>query len=268
MRFFLVLLCFFGVAHAQLLTNKGGELPLQSIQTPHFRVLHPPRLETFSRRVAAAAELIRTRVLGIVGNDPGLTYILVNDETDNFNGFAVPGPYPFIRVYATFPRPTDIGAQWQDAMHALVAHEFTHVAHLTTRDDLRQNLRSIFGAVPGLLEARVPPAWLVEGWAIYVESMLTSGGRVQDSAVRTLRAQMARAGKFPSLTDAGIGVNEDYPFGNTRYAFGAGFVPFLISEFGEQALIQAIKRYNQRLTFADAWREVTQTSLETLWATW
>lgn len=268
MRFFLVLLCFFGVAHAQLLGNKGGELPLNVIQTPHFRVLHPPRLEVFSRRVAAAAELVRVAVLGIIGNDPGLTYILVNDETDDFNGFAVPGPYPFIRVYATFPRPTDIGAQWQDAMHVLVAHEFTHVAHLTTRDDLRQSLRGIFGAVPGLLEARVPPAWFVEGWAVYVESTLTSGGRVQDSAVRTLRAQLARVGKFPSLTDAGIGVNEDYPFGNTRYAFGAGFVAFLIERFGEQTLKQAVKLYNQRLTFADAWREVAQTSLEALWAEW
>jgi hypothetical protein len=268
MRFLLVLLCFFGMAHAQLLTGKGAELPLQTIQTPHFSVLHPPRLEVFARRVAAAAEAIRTGVLGVVGNDPGRTSILVNDETDDFNGFAVPGPYPFIRVYATFPRPTDIGAQWQDAMHVLVAHEFTHVAHLTTRDGLRQSLRGIFGAVPGLLEARVPPAWFVEGYAVYVESKLTSGGRVQDSAVRTLRAQMARAGKFPSLTDAGIGVNEDYPFGNTRYAFGAGFVPFLVERFGEATLRRVIALYNQRITFGDTWREVTGQSLEALWATW
>jgi hypothetical protein len=263
-----ILLCFFGVAHAQLLTGKGAELPLQTIQTPHFSVLHPPRLETFSRRVAAAAETIRAGVLGVVGNDPGRTYILVNDETDDFNGFAVPGPYPFIRVYATFPRPTDIGAQWQDAMHALIAHEFTHVAHLTTRDDLRQSLRGIFGAVPGLLEARVPPAWFVEGYAVYVESKLTSGGRVQDSAVKTLRAQMARAGTFPGLTDASIGVNEDYPFGNTRYAYGAGFVPFLVDKFGEATIRRVIALYNQRITFADAWHEITQTSLETLWTTW
>jgi WD40-like Beta Propeller Repeat len=267
-RGLLVLLCFFGMAHAQLLTGKGAELPLKTIQTPHFSVLHPPRLEVFSRRVAAAAEAIRAGVLGVVGNDPGRTYILVNDETDDFNGFAVPGPYPFIRVYATFPRPTDIGAQWQDAMHALVAHEFAHVAHLTTRDGLRQSLRGIFGAVPGLLEARVPPAWFVEGYAIYLESKLTSGGRVQDSAVRTLRAQMARAGKFPSLTDAGIGVNEDYPFGNTRYAYGAGFVPFLIERFGEATIRRAIALYNQHLTFADAWREVTNQSLESLWTAW
>ncbi len=264
----LLILLFCSSAKAQLLTGKGAELPLQVVKTPHFEVLHPPRLETFARRVAAAAEKMRSAVLGTVGNDPGRTFIVVNDETDDFNGFAVPGPYPFIRVFATFPRPTDIGAQWQDAMHALVTHEFTHVAHLSTRDDLRNSLRSIFGAVPGILEARVPPAWFVEGYAVYLETKLTSGGRAQDSGIRTLRAQMARAGVFPSLSEAGIGVNEEYPFGNTRYAFGAGFVTFLVERFGEPTIRQVIRLYNQRLTFAEAWQEITQTSLISLWADW
>jgi hypothetical protein len=125
---------FVSTSSAQVLSGKGAELPLQTVVTPHFRVLHPPRLERFARKVASAAELVREGVIGTVGNDPGLTYILVNDETDDFNGFALPGPYPFIRVYATFPRPTDIGVQFQDVMVQLVGHEFTHVAHLTTRD--------------------------------------------------------------------------------------------------------------------------------------
>jgi hypothetical protein len=268
LRFAMILFLFFASAEAQLLTGKGAELPLAVVKTPHFEVLHPPRLQGFARRVAAAAEKMRSAVVGVVGNDPGRTFIVVNDETDDFNGFAVPGPYPFIRVFATFPRPTDIGAQWQDAMHALVTHEFTHVAHLSTRDDLRNGLRSIFGAVPGILEARVPPAWFVEGFAVYLETKLTSGGRAQDSGIRTLRAQMARANVFPSLSDAGLGVNEDYPFGNTRYAFGAGFVAFLAERFGEVTIRQVIALYNQRLTFADAWQEITQSSLSSLWADW
>ncbi len=267
-RFLMLFLLFCSSAQAQLLTGKGAELPLQSIQTPHFDVLHPARLEGFARRVAAAAEKMRSGVIETVGNDPGRTFILVNDETDDFNGFAVPGPYPFIRVFATFPRPTDIGAQWQDAMHALMTHEFAHVAHLSTRDDLRNTLRGIFGAVPGLLEARVPPAWFLEGYAVYLETKFTSGGRAKDSAVRTLRAQMARAGVFPSLSDAGVGVNEDYPFGNTRYVFGAGFVAFLAERFGEATIRQAIALYNLRLSFADAWFELTKQSLGSLWAIW
>ena len=194
----LVLIFWLSNANAQLLSGKGVAAPLQVIATPHFRVLHPPPLESYARRVAAAAERIRTGVLAVVGNDPGLTYILVGDETDDFNGYALPGPYPFIRVYASFPTPSDIGAKWQDALVALVGHEFTHVAHLSTRDPVRQALRGVFGAVPGVLEARVPPAWFVEGYAIYLESTVTTGGRVTDSATRTLRRSMARAGRFPS----------------------------------------------------------------------
>ncbi len=268
LRFLLVFLLFCMPARAQLLTGKGGELPLAVIKTPHFDVIHPPRLEGFARRVAAAAERMRNGVLEIVGNDPSRTFIVVNDETDDFNGFAVPGPYPFIRVFATFPRPTDIGAQWQDAMLALVSHEFAHVAHLSTRDDLRNGLRSIFGAVPGLLEARVPPAWFVEGYAVYLEGKLTTGGRVQDSGIRTLRAQIAREGKFPSLAEAGIESYDEYPFGNTRYVFGSGFVAFLIERFGEATIRQVIRVYNQRLAFSDAWFDITKQSLTSLWAIW
>ena len=264
----LLLVVWLSSANAQLLSGKGALAPLQVVSTPHFRVLHPPFLEVYARRVAAAAERIRGGVLAVVGNDPGLTYILVGDETDDFNGYAVPGPYPFIRVYASFPDPSDIGAQWQDVLVALVGHEFTHVAHLSTRDPLREGLRGVFGAVPGLLEARVPPAWFVEGYAVYLESTVTTGGRVRDSGTRTLRRSMARAGKFPSLSDAGIGTLENYPFGNTRYVFGAGFVEFLMRRFGAQAIRDVIQRYNTSLTFDDAFRAVTSASLERLWDEW
>ncbi len=264
----LAIIVWLSNANAQLLSGKGALAPLQVIATPHFRVLHPPPLEPYARRVAAAAERIRAGVLGVVGNDPGLTYILVGDETDDFNGYALPGPYPFIRVYASFPNPSDIGAQWQDVLVALVGHEFTHVAHLSTRDGIREALRGIFGAVPGVLEARVPPAWFVEGYAVYLESTVTTGGRVRDSGTRTLRRSMARAGKFPSLSDAGIGTSETYPFGNTRYVFGAGFVEFLVQRFGPQTIGDVIGRYNLSLTFEDAFRAVTNTSLEALWDEW
>jgi hypothetical protein len=268
-RVLVLWLCvFIDAAGAQLLGGKGADAPLQTVVTPHFRVLHPARLEPFARRVAAAAEFVRAEVVGTVGNDPGLTYILVNDETDDFNGYALPGPYPFVRVYATFPEPTDIGAQWQDAFVALVGHEFTHVAHLSTRDPVRETLRGVFGPVPGVLEARVPPAWFVEGYAVYLESKLTTGGRVRDSLTRTLRRAVALGGKFPSLSDAGIGTLEVYPFGNTRYVFGAGFVAWLVARYGEDGLRAAIARYNAAITFESAWAATHGVSLETLWAQW
>jgi hypothetical protein len=262
------LTCLASPSSAQVLSGKGAELPLQTVVTPHFRVLHPPRLERFARRVAASAEYIRAGVIGTVGNDPGLTYIVVNDETDEFNGFATPGPYPFIRVYAAFPRPTDIGAQFEDALVSLVGHEYAHVAHLTTRDALRDLARGIFGSIPSILDARVPPGWFVEGYAVHLESKLTTGGRVSDSTTRSIRRGVARAGRFPSLSDAGIGTFDDYPFGNTKYVFGAGFVNFLVQRYGEEGLRRVIARYNATIAFSDAWRDVHGTTLEALWEEW
>jgi hypothetical protein len=265
------LLAGLGRAEAQVLGNKGLAWPLQTIETPHFRLLHPPRLEAFARKVAAVAEYVREQVVGSLGNDPGLTWILVNDETDLFNGFALPGPYPLIRVYATFPRPTDIGAQWQDAMLALVSHELTHVAHLTSRDAGRRYWRKLLGEVPGLTSARIPPPWFVEGLAVLLETRLTSGGRSQDASVASLRAQIMREGQWPDLRQISLGPIESWPQGNTRYQFGAGFVAFLAQTVGDAGLRAAIAAYNGGTfisDWAEAWQAGTQTDLYDLWQKW
>lgn len=267
-KLFIFCLFFVSSANAQLLGAKGASLPMNVVVTPHFRVLHLPYLETFARHVAAAAELIHSSVIAAVRNDPGITYILINDATDSANGLTVPDPTNFITINATFPRPTDIGAQWEDAMVVLAAHEFTHLAHLTTRDQTRETLRGIFGAIPGILGTRIPPAWFTEGYAVALETRFTVGGRSQDASVNTLRAQMARAGNFPSLIEAGIGTLERYPFGNTRYAFGAGFVPFLIGKFGDAGIQKVIERFNGTLSFDDAWKEVHHVGLTELWSQW
>ncbi len=268
-RVVFLVVALLGSASAQVLSGKGAELPLNVVVTPHFWVIHPPRLEGYARRVAATAEGIHDRVIGTVGNDPGRTYIVVNDETDSFNGFAVPGPYPFVRVFATFPRPNDIGTQWEDAIRVLVGHEFTHVAHLSTHDAIRDALRSVFGPIPAITDARTAPTWFTEGYAVYLETELTHGGRSKDATVRTIRAQMSRGGTWPGLSDASIAPLERWPYGTTRYAFGAGFVPFLIEKYGEAGIRRAIATYNLGgFDFSDAWKTALGSRLEPLWDEW
>lgn len=259
----LLALVALGSARAQLI----GEVPLQQVVTPHFTVIHPPRLEAYARRVAATAEAVRGAVVGIVGNQPPRTYILVGDETDQFNGFASVFPYPIIRIWATFPQPGLIGAQWQDVLQVLLIHEYTHIAHLTTHAD--DPLSRILGYYPGNNTARIPPAWFIEGYAVYLESTLTSGGRVADSTTRTLRAQIAREGEWPTLSDAGIGPLERYPGGNTRYSFGGGFVTYLVDKYGEEGLREVIRTYNEAgFDFSEAWQIALGRRLEPLWEEW
>lgn len=244
-----------------------GEVPLQQVVTPHFSVIHPPRLEGYARRVAATAEAVRGAVSGIVGNQPPRTYILIGDESDEFNGYATLFPYPIIRIWATFPQPGLIGVQWQDVLEVLLIHEFTHLAHLSTHTD--DPLSRILGRYPGSHSARIPPAWFIEGYAVYLESTLTSGGRVADSTTRTLRAQIAREGEWPTLSDAGIGPLERYPGGNTRYSFGGGFVAFLAERYGEEGLRKVIQTYNDAgFDFSEAWQIALGRRLEPLWEEW
>jgi hypothetical protein len=279
--FVICCICFvvwgYSGANGQLLGDKGGVLPLLQIDTAHFRVIAPPRLKTYAVEVAKCAEYMREAVVSVVGNDPGITWIVVGDETDVFNGFAVAGPYPFIRVFATFPRPTDLGAAWHDLLVMLLSHEFTHVAHLSLQRDSsggtgsRGAIQSILGKVPGLTTARVPPPWFVEGYAIWLEERLAKRGRVSDSSVQTLRAQMALGNTWPSLGEIGLGPLERWPGGNTRYQFGAGFVEFLIDSVTEAGIHQALLAYNSGnvinpIDWASAWRTATGQDLELMWA--
>jgi hypothetical protein len=52
-----------------------ASVPLNVIETPHFRVVFPPALEQYARRVGAAAEAIREGVIGVAGADPGRTML-------------------------------------------------------------------------------------------------------------------------------------------------------------------------------------------------
>ena len=276
MKRFSVLLVAFGMllslaatASAQVFSDHGMQWPLKQLNAPHFVVLYPARLEAEAQQVAVAAEAIHDPVLGVTGNDPGRTYILIDDEQDNFNGYALPGPRPLVRLYLTFPRPLDIGAQWEDALRVLIAHEFTHVAHLTTQDPLRRAAERLFGRIPGVTTARMPPPWFVEGYAVYVESILTGGGRSWDASVRGLRAGMALGGDWPSLADISLGTREDYPAGNTRYSFGAGFVPFLAGRVGQTGLRAAVRAFNGlALSFDQAWLAATGADLAALYDQW
>ena len=62
-----------------------ASVPLNVIETPHFRVVFPPNLEPYARRVGAAAEAVREGVIGVAGADPGRTMLVLNADGDITN---------------------------------------------------------------------------------------------------------------------------------------------------------------------------------------
>ncbi|HID11313.1 MAG TPA: hypothetical protein EYP17_08450 [Candidatus Latescibacteria bacterium] len=148
--------------------------PWYTLETAHFRVHYPKGWKGLAWRIAWVAEGARGRVVEFVGTDPGKVDIVVNPYTDFSNGYAALLP-THIGLFPTFPQGKWAGTKG-DWLEMLIAHEYTHIAHMHTAEGLTWLLRTAFGEV-GLLPNLIVPIWLVEGLAVYSETVHTRGGR-------------------------------------------------------------------------------------------
>jgi hypothetical protein len=246
-----------------------ASLPLNVIETPHFRVVFPasnPTLEKYARRVGAAAEAVRENVIAVAGADPGRTMLVLNADGDLTNGFAFASPRSSITLFTSFPRVGDFGMQWQDWLRLLISHEFTHSAHLS---QAKRNFSLNGNAIgEGNSRAKIAPPWFVEGFATYAETKLSSGGRGRDASVLTERAQAVLANTFPSYGEVSSG---RYLETGNQYTYGVGFVQFLLDKYGEATARKVIDAYERQWIpwdFSDAWESVTGMRLQPLYEQW
>jgi hypothetical protein len=253
-----------GVTSAQ--NTSLASVPLNVIETPHFRVVFPPNLQKYARRVGAAAEAVRESVIGVAGADPGRTMLVLNADGDLTNGFSLASPRSSITLFTSFPRVGDFGMQWQDWLRLLITHEFTHSAHLSKPAHGFGLLGNAIGE--GNSSANIAPPWFVEGFATYAETKLSSGGRGRDASVLTERAQAVLANTFPSYGEVSSG---RYLETGNQYTYGVGFVQFLLDKYGPATARKVIDEYEKQLLpwdFSDAWENVTGSRLQPLYEQW
>lgn len=146
-----------------------------TLETPHFRLHFHDGEEALAQHAARAAEAARARLLPLIGHAPELTEVVLSDDSDYANGFATALFYPNIHLYAAPPDDLDELNDYDDWLWVLIAHEYTHIAHLDDVRGIPRLVNRIFG------ELDVPngaqPRWFIEGLAVYEESALSSGGR-------------------------------------------------------------------------------------------
>jgi hypothetical protein len=270
----------FGSAFAQ--NQLGVSLNTKAIETPHFLVLHEERLEAFARRVAAAAESIRQPVIDLIGADPGRVTIVVRDNRDFIVDYASNSLHPYINITASAPSISllhdsgNLNFQWEDWVKSIVGHEYVHIAHLARASDYTPRLGGLLDLISGNLivgtigegntAARQAPTWFTEGFATYVETEITSGGRGRDSGRRTALAQLARGNSLP---DHGA-LNSPVVSGG-KYLHGQAFVRFLIDRFGIKVIHQILDNYERQFFLSDfsaAWESVIGSRLEPLHEEW
>lgn len=241
------------------------------VRTPHVSVLFEgAAFEPYARQVAVRAERELVRVAALFDRAPFPVTLRIDPSVDVFNAFASALPRPHVVLRAVTPAGSVIG--WDgDLLARVIRHELTHIVQLT---DTR--LPSGAAAPPsiGLVgegTAVLPPAWFLEGVAVWAESQAGDGGRLRDPRTRALLRTLAADDRLPSLADASLITYAAWPGGETRYLLGASFLDFLVQGHGWDTVLDTLKVFQaggRFRSFASSWEAATGTSLEMEWERW
>ena len=207
----------------------------RTLATPHFRVHVERGLEREGRAAAAAAEHAYARLSEQLAPPRGTIDLVVSDDADYSNGFALVAPSNRIVVYAAPPIENAGLRLNEDWLGLVITHELTHVFHIDRTRGAWRAAQAVFGRAPYLFPNAYGPSWLTEGLAVYEESRLTRGGRLRDAEHRVLARSAALEGKLFRLDQLGLGTSR-FPQGDAAYAYGSLFVDWLARTHGDSSI--------------------------------
>lgn len=225
----------------------------RTIDTPHFHITYYVYRDgrgeqAVAERLAAIAEEAHTdltRILGPGLSDKRKTWVLLTDDTDDYNGSATVQPYPAVRLFASSPDDRAELNDYDDWLRVLFVHEYTHILHLGTIGGLCATMvNAILGWGLGIAYApnQTAPRFILEGLAVFEESERTSGGRLRNSVwdmylrAATLEGRLLRIEQFTNSTVR-------FPYGNAPYLYGSAFMRYLAAHYGQAALRRFYEDY-------------------------
>lgn len=244
-------------------------LEYRTLSTEHFRIHFHQGLEEMARELAIVAEEVHSDLAIRFGWEvDGPTEVVITDRTDDANGSAMASPRPIIRLFAA-PPTSDSGLASHDFwLRSLFVHEYTHVIHLQMHGGVARVVNAIFGDV--YLPNQMQPLWFIEGMAVMEETYRSEAGRIRSAEFKAILRVNALEGKLLTLGEASNSTRQ-YPRGNMPYIYGAMFVDFLRSRFGEEKLYEICRAYgSSTIPYAlnRVFRRVLGVELDDLYEEW
>lgn len=212
----------------------------RTIQTEHFRVTFPERLEQLARRAGNRAEWAwRQLSASFIAPPDGMIDLLLTDHADVSNGFARVTPSNRITVYARPPVDALSLGHTDEWLELVILHELAHIVHLDHVDNpIGRVSRAVFGRVSmdwPFFPELATPRWVIEGLATWFESRLTQAGRVHGTFEEMQIRTAILEGRFEDIGQAS-GRSPIWPSGNRPYAYGSLFFDFLLERYGEERI--------------------------------
>lgn len=246
-----------GSADGQLFARPW--LPWHTLQVGRFDVHYPAELAQWSRFVAERLPAVDSAVGRLVGySPPGRVQIVIDDPFDISNGFAFTViDHPVIVFWASPPDPRESIGQFRAWGEMLAVHEFGHVAHLT-RPSRNPWTRLLWRMAPvdlGPIPLRAP-RWVLEGYATYIEGVVTGTGRPHGIWRPATLRQWAIEGRLPNYGQ--LSSWSDFEGGEFAYLAGSAFLEWLGRRYGDSSLVDIWRRLTARTnrTFDEAFAGV------------
>jgi len=138
------------------------------------------------------------------------------------------------RLYVAVPHPAMQLDDYDDWLRMLIVHEMTHTVHIDMVRGFPKFLRYIFGRV--ITFNHFNPVFAIEGFAVFNETRLTSGGRARSAYGEMLLRGEWMGGNLPTI-DRLSNWTQEWPSGARPYIFGGSstntWQGFTASRFGE-----------------------------------
>jgi len=219
----------------------------RTVETEHFQVHFPAEAEGWTLPIVERMESMHREVARVVGHAPGRKVtVLVADPTNQANGYAISLlDYPTTTLWPTPPGPRSGIGDHRGWGELLFVHEYAHLAHLTIPSRNRREALA-WGLLPvrsGPV-ARRTPRWMVEGYATWIEGLLTGAGRPHGAARPAFLRLRALEGRLPSYRE--MSGAQGYQDMAAAYLAGSAFVEWLIEREGEESLQHLWRRLSAR----------------------
>jgi hypothetical protein len=244
------------------------DLHWREISRGHFTVIFPTDRWQQAEAALAGTEIAYRKLAAFWRDQPASRIrIVLNDSTDQANGFATFFPFNLVGINLIEPPPDSELAESRSWFDLVLTHELTHLFTMNAAAEPFYMLRRVFGSQPVLYPAVQLPPWVIEGLAVYGESRFTGDGRLDHPPYPLMLAAARRDSLFPGWSEIG-GIPAAWPGPSAKYLFGAGFMQFLAGKYGADSLRQYLERSTNRLVLFSSSRDFEKTFREPLGKLW
>jgi len=241
----------------------------KTIETAHFSIHYPKYLKKIATDFAPKAEGIHRRLSPLMQHVPTMkTNVVIVDNYDIGNGWATVYPNNLITLYVTGTSSNLNPYSYSNWLSYVFTHEYTHILHMEIVEGGAIMSRLFFGRV--LFPNLINPGYILEGYAVYMESHHGEGGRIYNPRFEALMRMDVLENNIKTISQAGIATIK-WPGRNLWYVYGAYFVEYLGQRYGEDKLVELSHQYGDYVLYDaidNCYRKIFGKSLNGLWEEW